>query len=188
MPFDPAFYSTVAQVIPVLLLALLVDMRYFSPPSAEEPLDVTFFLIGVGVVMLVGEVIALNAVHAGKEPSDIEFAAVMAALGFPLTAIGVRMIRPRMRALGERGPRWIRPFGQGLFIGGVISVLVVTFSGVDVGAVLAGAALAAVFLGCFLPVTPLGSEQARSLTPALALAPRHVEREHESAALREKQK
>jgi hypothetical protein len=97
MRFGPSFYSTVAQVIPVLMLALLVDVRYFAPPRDEEPLDVSFFLISVGVVMLLGEVIALNTLHAREEPSDIEFAAGMAALAFPLLVISVRMLRPRLR-------------------------------------------------------------------------------------------
>jgi hypothetical protein len=88
----------------VLTLALLVDLRYFAPLRKDQALDMKFFEVGVGVVVLVGEVTALSTLHAREDPSELESTVVLAAIGFPLLLIGMRMLRTRMQALGERAP------------------------------------------------------------------------------------
>ena len=54
--------------------------------------------------VLVGEVAALSTLHAPEDPSELWSTVVLAAVGFPLLLIGMRMLRTRMQALRERAP------------------------------------------------------------------------------------
>lgn len=59
----PTFYGTAAQVIPVLLLVLAVDLaRYRSP---EEPLWIAYSFMGSVLWMVLGEAAAMVVLASG---------------------------------------------------------------------------------------------------------------------------
>jgi|GEM_PF-4912423 len=80
---DLDFYSTAAQVIPVLLLAFALDVghKHHNYPSADTRnwLILGNFFLGV-VVLSLGEVAALKVLDAGRA-SDTDHALVIYAMG-----------------------------------------------------------------------------------------------------------
>ncbi len=71
-PEDPAFYATVAQVIPTLLLAAAVEYRLMGPeqrnPSADEVRSGFWLHLWLALfipVAFAGEVAALQAMYVG---------------------------------------------------------------------------------------------------------------------------
>lgn len=64
---DEAFYSTTAQVIPVLLLALMFERRYFEIRDAPAWADL--FLLSILIALTGGE---LAALAAAKDPQQAQ--------------------------------------------------------------------------------------------------------------------
>lgn len=64
---DEAFYSTTAQVIPVLLLALMFERRYFEIRDAPAWADL--FLLFMLIALTGGE---LAALAAAKDPQQAQ--------------------------------------------------------------------------------------------------------------------
>jgi hypothetical protein len=68
---DVSFYETSAQVIPLLLLAAVVETRFvdhlrpFEPPTRRTAVSDAILLPLAGVVIFAGEVAALHASMAG---------------------------------------------------------------------------------------------------------------------------
>ncbi len=113
---DPRYFEVAAQIIPVLVLALLIEQRYFfqglplSFPSGRKRLvekrerliakaynyQVKMFLVFVG-----GEVAALWAV-ASANPSQLTFAATTAGLAAGAFALMASSGKDLLTSLGER--------------------------------------------------------------------------------------
>lgn len=74
-----AFYAVLAQVLPVLLLAVVVEGRYFRRLDRREPFD-RFLLRGLLYMPVVGEAAALICVAQGHD-SELLRGTVLFALG-----------------------------------------------------------------------------------------------------------
>jgi hypothetical protein len=98
--FEAAPWATTATVIPVLMLALIFNERYFDRFKNESPRG-SIFLLSVASSMIVGEVMAVSTLFEAKQPSGTREAVVILAVAMPLLALGVRMIEPRLRVFGE---------------------------------------------------------------------------------------
>jgi len=73
-PSEIAFYATVAQVIPLLFLAVTVEFRYFGPWEGLEQRWSTFiYLLGLAMsaALVLGEFCALRVAARGKA-SEVE--------------------------------------------------------------------------------------------------------------------
>jgi hypothetical protein len=66
------FYSAAAQIIPVLLLALVLEGRLFELEERAERLPESLWIIAFVGAMLVGEVSALSALEAGRRATALE--------------------------------------------------------------------------------------------------------------------
>jgi hypothetical protein len=96
------FYSTAAQIIPVLFLALIVERRFFEPP--DQAIDPLADLLVV-LVFIAGEAIAL-AVLGGATAGR----ATMALTATPLAIGGLALVAP---ITGPRLARLRREAGSG---------------------------------------------------------------------------
>jgi hypothetical protein len=70
------FYEVLAQVLPVLLLVVVVEGRYFRGLEQREPLD-RFVLRGFLFVPLLGEVAALGCVAVGHDSLWLRGASIL---------------------------------------------------------------------------------------------------------------
>jgi hypothetical protein len=73
------FYSVLAQVLPILLLAVVVEGRYFRSLDRREPFD-RFFLKGLLYMPVLGEAAALVCVAQGHD-SELLRGTVLFAFG-----------------------------------------------------------------------------------------------------------
>ena len=87
-PIELPFFEAAAQILPVLVLALALEFRFFTPgtrPGTGDVLDVTFLFF----ILAWGEWIALD-VLGGNAASEAEGTIVAAAIltGFVGVAVG----------------------------------------------------------------------------------------------------
>lgn len=78
--FDPSFYSTVAQVLPVFLLVIVAQLRLGQREPVRLPPGPAIYVATLLVTVLAAEVICLEAVADRREPSAAQRAAVYTAL------------------------------------------------------------------------------------------------------------
>lgn len=74
-----AFYAVLAQVLPIFLLAVIVEGRYFRSLKLREPFD-RFFLRGLLYMPVLGEAAALVCVAQGYDSGFLR-GTVLFALG-----------------------------------------------------------------------------------------------------------
>lgn len=103
--YDEAFYSTAAQVIPILILALVFERRYFE--ARDDPAWVDLFLLSVLIALVGGEYFALAAVKADEPPGPFTEVLVAVALAWGGLALFVPLFRDRLRNLGQTLPGWV---------------------------------------------------------------------------------
>ena len=130
--FHPALWSTCATIIPVLMIALLFQERYFDHDD-EETADDSIYLIGVAVAMIGAEAVSMYTLGQSKTPSLAARVLVGAGIELPILILAVRMIRPRFEAFE-------RTLSPGLQLGiqsGLLLCVVVfsvaTFAGLSTG-------------------------------------------------------
>jgi hypothetical protein len=85
--FNETYYAAVAQIMPVLMLALMYD-TYWRPGKARSP-GLGLINMGVVIVFLLGEFVALNALVTGTEPSEWEATMVGYGLIVPIARLFV---------------------------------------------------------------------------------------------------
>jgi hypothetical protein len=94
---ETSFYLASAEVIPVLFLGLLIDLRILERDS--DAVGRAILLIAAFVTVVIGEVAALMALHAGS--SDFTFWAVQIALALIAALFLFSLVGPQMRILGD---------------------------------------------------------------------------------------
>ncbi len=142
---DLTFYEVAAQVIPVLMLALVIEQRFFDKPEGRDP-TANLFLIAVALLALVGEWISMSALgDPGRDRAYIQKTAVILAVTLLFLPLIIRAARPLFAAIAEQVP-WSRVVGYILFVLAVAGALVVALTGANVLDVGAWAALI-LFLG-----------------------------------------
>jgi hypothetical protein len=92
MTGTPAFYVTSAQVIPVLLLVVAIELRFFSAVGTPFASGARLFIpIGLFVAIAAGEILALRAVY--RDEGDLASAIVVwFSIGLLLLVIGTAAI------------------------------------------------------------------------------------------------
>lgn len=109
-----AYYEAVAQIIPVLILALAIELRYFSPsrrlpeplrqrfrnPAVAQPIA-TIYAVATLVSLVVSEVVSL-AVVASSSSGRLALSITAAGLSAGGCALVTGILLPS--ANGESGP------------------------------------------------------------------------------------
>jgi hypothetical protein len=149
--FNSGYWSTIAQVLPVLFILLTVEYRMFHERETES-LDTSMFLLTMLTGLAFGEVIALTALQEQREPHELLKAVVILGYTWALLGAFAPPIRGRLNALRPRlsvGQRVLIEYSALL----AIPVLVL-LAALDVisSQVLLGAPFGAVFL-CWIIVT-----------------------------------
>jgi len=125
---EVTFYATAAQVIPVLALALLVERRLFFERSDHLSVSVTLYALSVLIILVGGELVALNAVLSGG--SSVALAVTMAALTWGLLFLFASAFHRQIAALSRAAPRWVRRIAEpGLLILAVVMVATIMLTG-----------------------------------------------------------
>lgn len=93
------FFQVVAEVIPILFLALLLQMEYFKP--AAEGDGINLFVLSLVIFAAVGEIISLSALLDNRDPSRIEQTAAVGAVTVLFLPLLVRAARPIIRGIDE---------------------------------------------------------------------------------------
>jgi hypothetical protein len=101
---DLQYYAVAAQVIPVLLLALVLEVRLFRVDEDESIPDSLWFM-GVFGAMFVGEMVAIGALYAGETPSRFEQIVVFLATFYGVAIFAWLPVAPRLRAVRAKTPR-----------------------------------------------------------------------------------
>jgi len=151
--------ATVAQVVPVLLLAAIFEMKLLVR-EADEPLEASAWVLAFFAAMLVAEMSALLALSARKAPTRFEDSVILMAIYYGVAVIVLLPLGSRYSYVRDALP-W--RLGRWLQEAGIISVMViavlVSFGMVNeliIGAV-AGAVVIAGLIGArgFALVRPL---------------------------------
>jgi peptidoglycan/LPS O-acetylase OafA/YrhL len=107
--FDPAFYSTTAQVVPVLFVLLAIELRMFSrrENAPKETPTRALFLLTIAILLAASELFSLAALHDRKQPARIVDAVIFIGFGLSGAAAVGPFIMARAEGLG-RNPitRW----------------------------------------------------------------------------------
>lgn len=126
--FNETYYATVAQIMPVLMLALLYD-SYWRPGKVRSP-GMGLVNIAVVIVFLLGEFVALNALSTGEEPSDWERAMISYGLIVPILRLFVpRFMQAVEDAFGDLHSKLSTAIQVGV-IGTVTVLMILLFLGV----------------------------------------------------------
>jgi hypothetical protein len=117
---DQAFYAVAAQVIPVLLLALIFENRLLRIQE-NESLGNSVYFIGVFGALLVGEITALAAL-SGTDPSRLEKSTVWLALIFGVLLLVGWPIWSRVQRVFDVVPSGVRFLVESAVLIGVVVV------------------------------------------------------------------
>ena len=94
-----AYYGAVAQVVPVLLLAIAVEVRFTSWISGSGKVAAwanRLIIYAVFVLLFVAEILAVDALRQGKASSDASFWTMLAVVSAMLTLfLGVLTVTMR---------------------------------------------------------------------------------------------
>lgn len=133
---DQQFYATAAQVIPIFVLALAFEFRFFEP--RDETVAEALLLVSLLVALAGGEILALVALLT----EDAErFTKPMVLFGLVWGGIGlfVPLFVPRMRVLAqELTERWVRAIRIGwplVLLAVVLATLITRSDAVIPGAI-----------------------------------------------------
>lgn len=124
-----AFYQVAAEAIPILFIALLLQMDYFTADSKDA--QGNLFVLSLVVFAAIGETIALGALADNQDPSTVEGAAVLMAITVLFLPLLVRAARPLISNIEESGgaARTILRAAIGILLFGV-TVFTLTFPGI----------------------------------------------------------
>lgn len=136
---DLSFYEVSAQVIPVLILALVIQERTERAAADRSP-PIELFLLGCVVLAAVGEIISLSALLEGEAPADPGKYAVLAGVTVPFLPFLMRLAGPSVETIGAAYPP-LRPIGRFLSWTLPFALLVLAFTGLDAAPIFAGFAL-----------------------------------------------
>jgi hypothetical protein len=146
--FDPTFYATIAQVIPLLFVLLFVELgvvrRGERIPARAAP-----FMLSVLVLLVGGEAVALYAVREGQDPGPAGEAVVAGALIWSAMVAFIVVGQPITSAISGS-----RAGGLGLvtyFAGAVVALSLHTLDVIAFPTFVALVALAPVAVGVMLP-------------------------------------
>ena len=147
-PFDPTYYATMAQVLPVLFLALAIEYRYFGVVE-NEPAFYSFFQLGIVATLVIGELDCLFALSKGNAPSRLGETTIIVGLVMGLIAFCLPLVRPRISALARHFSR-----GQRLALNRSFTVAFIAMVGlafwnvIDLEKAFSALALGILLLGC----------------------------------------
>ncbi len=108
---EVTFYATMAQVLPVLALALLLERRFFERPSNERTSG-SLFLLSTLAILVGGEVVAVTAVLSGGSPVAEDV--VMAALTLAVMGLWLQVFARQFAVVARASPRWLRKVARGV--------------------------------------------------------------------------
>jgi hypothetical protein len=117
------FYSTAAQIIPVILLALVLEARLLGL-SPDERLAESLWIVAFVGAMVVGEMSALAVLREGEPASGLEDAVIILAIFYGVVLIAALPVLPRLRALRDAPPRWLAMAIEGLAVAGFAALAV----------------------------------------------------------------
>jgi Kef-type K+ transport system membrane component KefB len=121
-----AFYQVAAEAIPILFIALLLQMDYFTAENRDPQLNL--FVLSLVVFAAIGELIAIAALADNKDPNGIQKIAVLGAITVLFLPLLVRAARPLVKSIEESpGPaRTVLRTAAAIFLFGV-TVLALVF-------------------------------------------------------------
>jgi cellobiose-specific phosphotransferase system component IIC len=102
-PGTSAFYSTAAQIIPVLILVLIVEQR--DEKRRLTPLANLIYVVATIGAATVGEIIALRAVYRGyahRQDQDVVIGALVACA----LALVVPIVTSSLHEIEATGKKW----------------------------------------------------------------------------------
>jgi uncharacterized membrane protein len=128
------FYEAAAQILPVLLLAMIVQLRLFKR-SEEETVGQNVWLVG----------------DDREPPSGIADAVIILAIFYGLASLVYLPVRTRVQAIREAIPRWLAIFAEVVLSVALPALVLLATFGVIPAAVLpsvaAGLVLVLVIVG-----------------------------------------
>jgi hypothetical protein len=160
------FYEAAAQVLPVLLLALLVELG-LRDRDERETVGQSVWLLGVFGAIVVGETVVIAVLREREPPLAIADVVIILAVAYAVLALVFFPVRTRVRAVRAAIPRWLALLVEvAVTIGAPALVALAAFDviGVDVLVTLmAVVALALIVVGRALtlvrrPTPPEGTE------------------------------
>jgi cytochrome c oxidase assembly factor CtaG len=134
-----AFYEVAAQVIPVLVLALVVQERAEKGAANPSP-RFELFLLGCVALAAAGEIISVSALIEEKAPAAPAKWAVLGGIVVPFLPFLMSLARPSVETIGGAYPQ-LRPIGRFLAWGLPIAALALGFTRLDAAPVFGGFAI-----------------------------------------------
>jgi hypothetical protein len=115
-----AFYQVAAEAIPILFIALLLQMDYFTADGKNAQLEL--FIFSLVVFAAIGEMIALGALADNRDPSNIQEIAVLSAITVLFLPLLVRAGHPLVKNIeGSVGsPRVVLRAATAVFLVGTV--------------------------------------------------------------------
>ena len=101
---NAAFYSTAAQVIPLLVVVLVVETRTLSEPASDTPTWAIVWVVGMSVLSAWAELDALYVLKDGH-PSVTSGTIVMGALSALVLTVFYIPLYPNLDELRRRRKR-----------------------------------------------------------------------------------
>ncbi|HEY3687476.1 MAG TPA: hypothetical protein VGL93_30845 [Streptosporangiaceae bacterium] len=109
MTLEPAFYATVAQIVPAFIIAVFLEFRRFAPRGNPRRRGAaTFQLFAAILALLLAEGMSLAVVGTGRP--------TLLATHLTITCLGVGawlLLLPVSRSLREIGHQWRREIAAG---------------------------------------------------------------------------
>ena len=160
--FNPTYYATVAQVIPILLIVLFVEG--WRRDRIEKPGPAGPFLLATLALLVGGEAIALKVLDQRETATFTDNAVISGALIWSGMVIVVWVTGPLLSSVtATRAGRW----GVSAYFIGLAAALLLLMVGVlDFSSLVAYAALAAVALAVLPGVIGDTLRDARRAAPA----------------------
>lgn len=121
--FDPTFYSTVAQVLPVLLAVVFVDLLINRERDGLLNLrSGGTYVLSALVLALGAEFLCLRTLKEARPPGNWEDAVVISGLAWPGLLLVIVVLRPITEAIGETriGTALLRVYFVGVVVGFVL--------------------------------------------------------------------
>src|SRR4051794_11745533 len=103
---DSTYFSTVAQVIPVLLVLIAVDLKLYEADRQWTP-GAALVLMSVLILLLAGEALSLNLLHSDRKPTAVDQAVITGGLIWAGGLVLVQLIRPVGTAVMKHGVGYV---------------------------------------------------------------------------------